>query len=55
MPRIVLEIQTGEGSDWTLETLENVAEWLTIELRQEHRECYSGENPPVINILEREE
>lgn len=55
MPRIVLEIRTSEGSDWTLETLENVVEWLTTELRQEHRECHSGENPPIITILEREE
>jgi hypothetical protein len=55
MPRIVLEIQSDSGSDWSLQDLENLVDHLVNVIHDDHAACAMGENPPVVSILETEE
>lgn len=55
MPRIVLEIQSDKDSDWTLQNLENLVDYLVNVIHDDHGACAMGENPPVVNVLSSEE
>ena len=55
MARIVLEIQSDSESEWTLQDLENLVDYLVNVIHDDHAACGMGENPPTVNVLETEE